>query len=57
MKLDNVVLTPHTAYFSDPAISSVPVRCGQEVARVLTGRMPLNLVNPDVLSKLPLKAD
>ena len=57
MKLDNVVLTPHTAYFSDPAISSVPVRCGQEVARVLTGRMPLNLVNPDVLSKLPLKSD
>ena len=57
MKLDNVVLTPHTAYFSDPAISAVPVRCGQEVARVLNGRMPLNLVNPDVLGKLPLSAD
>lgn len=57
LQMDNVILTPHTAYFSDPAISSVPFRCGQEIARVLTGRMPLNLVNPKVLDKLPLQAE
>ena len=54
LKLENVILTPHTAYHSDPALAQLPARCGQEVARVLTGRMPLNLVNPEVLEKLPL---
>ena len=54
MSLDNVVLTSHTAWHSDPALAQLPGRCGQEVVRVLTGRMPLNLVNPEVLEKLPL---
>ena len=54
LKQDNVILTPHTSYFSDVAIRELPVRSGQEVARVLTGRMPINLVNPGVLEKLPL---
>ena len=53
--LDNVIITPHSSYYSDAAIRQLPVRCGQEVARVLTGRRPLNLVNPAVLSKLPLE--
>ena len=38
------------------ALQALAVRCGQEVARVLTGRMPLHLVNPEVLGKLPLIA-
>ena len=42
---------------ADAAIEQLPVRCGQEVARVLTGRMPKNLFNPKVLDKLLLKAD
>ena len=54
LTLDNVVLTPHTSYYSDRAVEDLPVRCGQEVARVLTGRRPINLVNPAVLEKLPL---
>ncbi len=54
LKLDNVVLTAHSGYYSDPALRAMAVRCGQEVARVLTGRMPLYLVNPEVLDKLPL---
>ena len=52
--MDNVLLTPHSSYYSDAAIANLPVRCGQEVARVLTGRRPLNLFNPKVLEKLPL---
>jgi D-3-phosphoglycerate dehydrogenase len=52
--LDNVVLSSHSGYYSDPALRALSVRCGQEVARVLTGRMPLHLVNPEVLGRLPL---
>jgi D-3-phosphoglycerate dehydrogenase / 2-oxoglutarate reductase len=48
LKLDNVIATPHAAYFSSPAVAQVPRRCGEEVARVLTGRRPLNVVNPEV---------
>ena len=57
LKMDNVILTPHSSYYSDAAIAELPVRCGQEVARVLTGRRPINLVNPAVLEKLPLAAE
>ena len=54
LTLENVVVTPHSAYYSDAAIRELPVRCGQEVARVLQGKTPLNLVNPNVLDKLNL---
>ncbi|HWP74359.1 MAG TPA: NAD(P)-dependent oxidoreductase, partial [Methylomirabilota bacterium] len=47
-RLDNVILTPHAAYFSSPAVAQVPRRCGEEVARVLTKERPLHVVNPEV---------
>ena len=48
LKLDNVIATPHAAYFSSAAVAQGPRRCGEEVARVLTGQRPLNVVNPEV---------
>lgn len=48
LRMDNVIATPHAAYFSSPAVAQVPRRCGEEVARVLTGQRPLNVVNPEV---------
>jgi D-3-phosphoglycerate dehydrogenase / 2-oxoglutarate reductase len=48
LAMDNVIATPHAAYFSSPAVAAVPRRCGEEVARVLTGQRPLNVVNPEV---------
>ena len=48
LRRDNVIATPHAAYFSSPAVAQVPRRCGEEVARVLTGQRPLNVVNPEV---------
>jgi D-3-phosphoglycerate dehydrogenase len=48
LRMDNVIATPHAAYFSSPAVAQVPRRCGEEVARVLTGHRPLNVVNPEV---------
>jgi D-3-phosphoglycerate dehydrogenase len=46
--MDNVILTPHAAYFSSPAVAQVPRRCGEELARVLTRERPINVVNPEV---------
>jgi D-3-phosphoglycerate dehydrogenase len=48
LAMDNVIATPHAAYFSTAAVAAVPRRCGEEVARVLTGQRPLNVVNPEV---------
>ena len=46
--LDAVILTPHAAYFSSPAIAQIPRRCGEEVARVFRKERPLHVVNPEV---------
>jgi D-3-phosphoglycerate dehydrogenase / 2-oxoglutarate reductase len=48
LTMDNVIATPHAAYFSSAAVARVPRRCGEEVARVLTGQRPLNVVNPEI---------
>lgn len=47
-QMDNVILTPHAAYYSTPAVAQVPRRCGEEVARALSGQRPLHVVNPEV---------
>ena len=52
--MDNVILTPHTAYYSDEAYVESRRRVGQEIAAILTGKRPRNCVNPSVLEKLPL---
>jgi D-3-phosphoglycerate dehydrogenase len=48
LAMDNVIATPHAAYFSSPAVAQIPRRCGEEIARVLTRERPLNVVNPEV---------
>ena len=48
--LDNVIITPHTAFFSQEAVLELEERAAGEVARVLTGKMPDNPINPDVFS-------
>ncbi|HJR03608.1 MAG TPA: C-terminal binding protein [Methylomirabilota bacterium] len=47
-RMDNIILTPHAAYFSSPAVAQVPRRCGEEIARVLLKERPINVVNPEV---------
>jgi D-3-phosphoglycerate dehydrogenase len=49
LQMENVIATPHAAYFSSAAVAQIPRRCGEEVARVLSGQRPLNVVNPEVL--------
>jgi D-3-phosphoglycerate dehydrogenase / 2-oxoglutarate reductase len=43
--LDNVVITPHAAYYSEEAIGTVRRFAAEEVVRVLTGQPPLSPVN------------
>ena len=50
LKLDNVIVTPHVAFFSQEAVLELEERAAGEVVSVLQGKMPDNLVNPDVLS-------
>ena len=49
-KLDNLLITPHVAFFSQEATLELEERAAAEVARVLQGQMPENLVNPEVLA-------
>ncbi len=52
--MDNVVLTPHTASVSDWSDVERRRRVGQEIAAVLQGRMPRNVVNREVLHRVSL---
>jgi phosphoglycerate dehydrogenase-like enzyme len=47
--LDNVVITPHAAYYSEEAIGTVRRFAAEEVVRVLTGEPPLSPVNAGAL--------
>src|SRR5205823_605461 len=51
-QMDNVVLTPHSASVSDVSDVERRRRVGQEIAAVLQGRMPRNVVNKEVLEKV-----
>jgi D-3-phosphoglycerate dehydrogenase len=51
LQMDNVIVTPHAAYFSEAAVAQVPKRCGEEIARVLSGQRPLHVVNPQVYER------
>lgn len=57
LKLDNVVLTPHTASYSEWGFTEARRRVGQEIAAVLQGRMPRSVVNKDVLQRVQLRQD
>ena len=49
LSLNNIIITPHVAFFSQESTLELEQRAAREVACVLTGRMPDNLVNPAVL--------
>jgi len=48
--LDNVVLTPHTAWYSDDAMPELRRKAAQEVARTLTEGRPKFWVNSRAFS-------
>jgi len=57
LKMDNVVVFPHTASYSDPAFTRLRRSVGQETVRVLSSIRPKNVVNAEVKGKIPLKTE
>lgn len=49
--MENVIITPHAAWYTEEAQDSLQRQAAQEVARVLSGEKPLNLVNKMVQPK------
>jgi len=45
---DNVILTPHTSFYSEESLVDLQTKAAEEVLRVLTGQPARNPVNPEV---------
>ena len=46
---DNVIVTPHTSFYSEESLIDLQTKASEEVVRVLTGQTPKTPVNPEVL--------
>jgi D-3-phosphoglycerate dehydrogenase / 2-oxoglutarate reductase len=46
---DNIIVTPHTSFYSEESLVDLQTKAAEEVERVLTGQAPKNPVNPDAL--------
>lgn len=51
VNLENVIITPHSAFYSNQALKDLQYKAVQEVIRVLTGEKPKSCVNPEVFEK------
>lgn len=51
LTMDNVIVTPHNAWYSEDAVVTLQCSVAEEVVRVLKGGLPKNLVNKAVLGK------
>ena len=49
LSLENIIVSPHVAFFSQESTLELEQRAAAEVVSVIHGRMPDNLVNSDVL--------
>lgn len=47
---DNVILSPHTAFYSEEALVELQTKAATDVLRVLSGERPVYPVNPQVLA-------
>ena len=51
LDLENVIVTPHTAFFSQASTRELERRTAEEAVRVLNGGRPEHLANPEVLGR------
>ena len=52
---NNVIITPHTAFFSKSSNEELQKRTAQEVVRVINSKQPENFINPEVINNSRLK--
>lgn len=57
LKRDNVVVTPHVAFYSEESLAELQTRTAQAVRHVLQGTMPESVVNPEVLNRISLSSN
>jgi D-3-phosphoglycerate dehydrogenase len=55
LKLENVIVTPHSAHASIPALLAVLMRPVEEMVRVFRGEWPVGLINPDAKERYSRK--
>jgi len=55
LTLDNIIITPHIATATPEARRKAELTAIEDVFRVLEGRKPIHILNPEVLKKLDLK--
>ena len=55
-RTDRILVTAHVAWYSEQAFDDVRVKAVQEVARVLQGELPRNLLNPEVQPRFALRS-
>src|SRR5690606_37130289 len=48
-----VIATPHSAFVSEESLQELRARAAQQIAEVLHGRRPQNVINPQVWSIRP----
>jgi len=48
---DNVIITPHTSFYSEESLVELQIKAAQEVVAVLSGKAPRNPVNPEALAQ------
>jgi D-3-phosphoglycerate dehydrogenase len=46
---DNVIITPHTSFYSEESLVDLQSKAAEDVVRVLSGQAPRNPVNPEAL--------
>ena len=51
LKMENVIITPHTSFYSEESISELKRRTAENVSAVLLGKWPKSVVNREVIGK------
>jgi len=52
LRMEQVIVTPHAAWYSEEGRSDLKRRAAEEAVRVLRGERPRNCVNPEVLGRV-----
>lgn len=56
LKEENLIVTPHVAFYSEESLAELQIRTAQAVRHVLRGSMPESIVNAEVLGRVSLKS-